>query len=900
MRFCILGPIRIVVDGADVAVGGRKQRVVLARLILDANTTVTQSRLIDDVWGDNPPPSARNTLQTYVSQLRKAIGADRIVATPGGYMLVAEDGEIDARDFANRLDSIDTTRSGSGTELRDALAIWRGPALADIADERGVAGDVARLEAQRSAATEAAIDADLREGGHRNAIGELESLTTANPLHEGFWEQLMLAQYRSGRQVDALRTFRRARAALVQEAGVEPGTRLRQLNDRVLDHDPTLDWIEHESKGPEAHADAVDDIARSTPRTPSNRPRHRRIAVIAASIVAVGVGLFVLVLRQGDHDDAPNGVVAADGSVSALIIDPDTGDVTATIDRAQIRAPVEAIYADGSFWILNLEPMSFAQVDAQTGEITRQIASPVDDVGYFAVDGSDLWVTHYTQPVVSRVDIERGIEVGRFVDLPGEGGSYGVAIADESLWVARRDADDFEGAILRLDPNTFETQHEFRRLPGSLSIAADDESIWTTGLTGDVNRIDLRTNRVNSGNSGQSSNFIAAGGGFGWTTDEVLGTVNQIDSTAGVVATYSTGLGARPLSFDGDRTVWVANQKAGSVTGIDVHDGSQRTISFGRQPQAVAAGGGRLLVEFQYSLPAELDGEMPRMFITPYQLEPLDPAHLDTPTSRQVLAATCGGLISLDGNNEPVPELAERLPRVSSDALTYHFTIAAGRRFSPPSNELIDAETFKVTIERTLSPQFDDSAPGVRAAGDIAGVDEFRRGDADHIVGIVADGRDLTIRLSSRSSDFVRRLADPSLCATTARSASDSAVAVPTGDASAERSLASAGPYYIARHSNGEYLILLSNPNYRGPRPQHLDGLALREGVPYDQAVMSVDDGSWDGVSGLMSDDGQAADQFGPELGCITDLPEIIGLAAPRVDLGALCASATSEESGSN
>ncbi|MGZ5353982.1 MAG: extracellular solute-binding protein [Actinomycetota bacterium] len=239
----VLGPVEVSRDGQPVALGGPKQRAVLAHLVVRANQVVPAETLIDLVWGDDPPEAARNSLQSYVSHLRKALGAERLEGRSPGYVLHVSLDELDAARFegllAEAADGGDTDRVAA--ILREGLGLWRGPAFADLAGEPGLAGEIARLDELRVRAVELRVEADLTAGRHGDVIGELEVLTREHPLRERLWASLMLGLYRSGRQADALAAFGRARETLADELGVDPSAELRALHERILRQDPELD-----------------------------------------------------------------------------------------------------------------------------------------------------------------------------------------------------------------------------------------------------------------------------------------------------------------------------------------------------------------------------------------------------------------------------------------------------------------------------------------------------------------------------------------------------------------------------------------------------------------------------------------------------------------------------------
>ena len=244
MEFLILGPLEVTNDGRKLALGGPKQRAVLAHLILRANRVVQADLLIDGLWGDEPPESARNTLQTYVYRLRKALGDGRLEGRDGGYVLAAAPGEIDAARFEALVKQgkaqVASDPAAAAATFADALSLWRADALADVTEEPSLRGEAARLEELRLSATEHRVSAEIAKGGHSGVVPELESLTSRYPLRERMWANLMLALYRSGRQAEALSTFERARRVLAEELGADPSPELQRLHEQILHRAPEL------------------------------------------------------------------------------------------------------------------------------------------------------------------------------------------------------------------------------------------------------------------------------------------------------------------------------------------------------------------------------------------------------------------------------------------------------------------------------------------------------------------------------------------------------------------------------------------------------------------------------------------------------------------------------------
>jgi DNA-binding SARP family transcriptional activator len=232
MEFRILGPLEVLSEGHVLELGRQKQRALLAVLLLHANEVVSSDRLIEAIWEERPPETAAKAVQVYVSQLRKLIGKERLQTKAPGYLLRVEPDELDSERFR---------RLGEDGKLREALALWRGPPLAEFGYQRFAQVEIARLEELRLACLEERIEHDLADGRHAELVGELESLTAEHPLRERLRGQLMLAMYRSGRQAEALDAYQEARDALVEELGIEPSRELRERHQAILNQDPALD-----------------------------------------------------------------------------------------------------------------------------------------------------------------------------------------------------------------------------------------------------------------------------------------------------------------------------------------------------------------------------------------------------------------------------------------------------------------------------------------------------------------------------------------------------------------------------------------------------------------------------------------------------------------------------------
>jgi DNA-binding SARP family transcriptional activator len=238
----LLGPLEVEGDHGSISVGGHKLRALLCLLALNAGRVVATDRLLDELWGEHPPRTAATSLQNMVSNLRKALGAERVVTRAPGYLLAVTPEETDLGRFERLLaDARMLSGEARAKVLGAALGLWRGPPLADFAFEGFAQADIRRLEELRLSTVEERIDADLESGRHAELVGELESLVAEQPFREQLRGQEMVALYRSGRQAEALQAYHDGRRALVDELGIEPGRPLQELFSQILRQDPGLE-----------------------------------------------------------------------------------------------------------------------------------------------------------------------------------------------------------------------------------------------------------------------------------------------------------------------------------------------------------------------------------------------------------------------------------------------------------------------------------------------------------------------------------------------------------------------------------------------------------------------------------------------------------------------------------
>jgi DNA-binding SARP family transcriptional activator/tetratricopeptide (TPR) repeat protein len=287
MEFRILGPLEVLDNGRVVDVGAAKQRALLAVLLLNANRVVSTDSLIEALWGERPPATAQKALQVYVSQLRKAVGRDRILTLSPGYELAVGPDELD-------LERAETLVADG--RMEQALALWRGSPLAEFAYEPFAQTAIARLEELRLTCLDLRISGDLMHGRHAALVGELKALVREHPLREQLRAQLMLALYRSGRQAEALDAYQAGRTLLYDELGLEPGADLKELQRAILEHNPAL-AAPQQSADPEPTSRS-DGSARTMSRATLGREVRKIVTVLFCDVTAVGTELDPESLRR--------------------------------------------------------------------------------------------------------------------------------------------------------------------------------------------------------------------------------------------------------------------------------------------------------------------------------------------------------------------------------------------------------------------------------------------------------------------------------------------------------------------------------------------------------------------------------------------------------------------------
>src|SRR5581483_770574 len=577
MEFRVLGPLEAWHGGRKIPLGSRKQRAVLAILLLRANEVVSPDALIDELWGEHAPPSAPHTLQAYISRLRTTLrrsGVDGVLVTrPGGYLLRVGFDELDLHRFDRLVDEgRRALAAGSFDRAADrlhvALQLWRGSPLADLAFEPFARVDAERLEERRLGVLEDRLEAELAGGAHARLVPELEGLVAQHPLRERFREQLMLALYRSGRQADALDAYRDARDYLVDELGLEPSRKLRALERAILEQDDALELpAERRAKTAVLTAeDAADapssEPAGARPAEPAPRragPRRWQLAgaatILGGLVVAAAVGLT----KGGSSplrgvQSQTNRLLALDGTLSVLT------------DARLPGPPADVAVAGGSVWAAEPDAQRIVRIDSSSGAVSDRVAVPAQP-SRLAVGGGALWVASALAGRLSRIDPETG-EVTQVIPLFGASPTD-VVFAKGVVWVA----DAASRALIPVDAATGAVGSKVALDIAPTALAAGGGQIWVAGYgAGVVEQVDPRSRRaVATIAVGQGPAAIVVARRSVWVANGLDATVSRIDALAGSVRA-TIPVPGRPTAIAAlPDSVWIACEEEGRVIELDPH-----------------------------------------------------------------------------------------------------------------------------------------------------------------------------------------------------------------------------------------------------------------------------------------------------------------------------------------
>ena len=566
MEFRVLGPLEVVDNGRVLQLGSGRQLALVALLLLHANESVSVDRIVDELWNEAPPPTAAKIVRNNVSLLRKELG-DRLLTRPPGYLLVVEDGELDSARLERAIGS------GKLEHLTEALGLWRGPPLSQFAYEAFAQGEIARLEELRLAAIEARLEVEIDLGRHRALIPELETLVQQHPLREGLCAQLMLALYRSGRQADALDAYRRARTALNDELGIEPGPELRELERRILNQDASLRVAQPEDED-----------------APPGRRRPLLLAAAVGLVLASIAVVAALAMRDspGLREVPPNYVG---------IIDPATNDIVGAVPVGIRPGPLAS--SPTNVWVGNVDDRTITAIDPATrtprGSVSLENRTPTG----IAASRHVVWVAHGASGELSRVEPQfREATTIDVTSRPYAAPSGSVAIGEGAVWAAYGDS-----TLAGIEPGSLRVSGTALTGARPAAVVVGDGAVWVANA-GDstVQRFHPATfeeGPIWTIPVGRRPTALAYGDGAVWVANQGDDTVTRID--AATRATHTIPVGDAPSAVDvAEGVVWIANEGDGTVSRIDASSREVRgTIELGNPAAGIVVARGVVWVAVQ-------------------------------------------------------------------------------------------------------------------------------------------------------------------------------------------------------------------------------------------------------------------------------------------------------------
>ena len=560
LEYRVLGPLEVLRDGEPLTLGKGAERALLALLVLRAGRPLSTDELIEALWGEQPPPTAREMVRNYVGIARRRLGGDAIATTAHGYVLTSAD-DVDVARFERLLaEGRGADDAGEAADkLERALSLWRGRPLPELDDISSVAGDVHRLAEIHATALEEWFDTQLDLGRAAQIVARLEAFVDEHPYRERPLAQLMLALYRSGRQKEALDRFTVARAKMVDEIGIEPGPAVRDLQTRILRHDRSLDLH-----------------LRQPPREAGAAPvaRRRRTLLLRSGLVVIAAGVATAFLAW------PHPRAVAVPSRGVLELDQRTGKPVGAISLAAQPGPIAAgagrVSVGSTEAVIEIVPQR------------RKVTLPRTPYALSAI-GDALWVGNGFDGTLIRVDAS-GNAGAPFKPEPGSRGRLPLATNGIDLWVASQD-----GTLSELSA----AGKRIATVRGTglpQSIAAGDGSVWIALATEDaVERVDMHVgHRRTKIHLGGRPLLVAAGSDAIWAMTPDASTLWRIDPrTDSVVAPVSLPANATAMAVTRDG-VWIGSAD-GILTRVDPATNTVNgTRALGRTIDSLAVGDGRL------------------------------------------------------------------------------------------------------------------------------------------------------------------------------------------------------------------------------------------------------------------------------------------------------------------
>jgi DNA-binding SARP family transcriptional activator len=605
VEFNILGPFEVRdSEGATIQLPGGRERSLVALLLIHRGEVVSSDRIVDALWGERAPGTAGKAVQGYVSHLRRVLepgresgdGGGVLVTRPPGYVLRTDGVTIDAVRFERLADdgrrALEDGSAGEAVRLLDeALALWRGPALAEFAFEDFARDESGRLDDLRLSATEDRVESLLRLGRHSELVGRVDALVAANPLRERLRGQAMLALYRSGRQSDALQVYRDGRRLLASELGLEPGPELQRLERAILAQDPAL-----EAPAPALPTPPPRPIARPEPAEeqppPDPRYRRRRFAVAGVVLAAAAAAVLVFVLTR---DSTPAAVKITAPAV--VVVDPKTNRVVASIDVGSKPASIAA--GEGGVWVGDARDFTVTRIDPATRRVSKTIGigAPAIDL---AVGAGAVWVATGGFGTIVRIDPRLGaptdpIQLGD-PGNPVVPAASSVGVTEGRVWVGAMNG------LVSIDPASGRrTGRVDLGNTAALQIAAGFGAVWATTLAS-------RAKRVEASSAKETTEFyagtfvaaIARDRSSVWLGAGGTGQIWKVDPITGVaLSTANAGRGTSAIAL-GYGGVWVASWRIHTLFRLDPATGDELArIPMGGTPEDVAVADGLVWVAVQ-------------------------------------------------------------------------------------------------------------------------------------------------------------------------------------------------------------------------------------------------------------------------------------------------------------
>ena len=828
LKVFLAGRVAVETDGGAIDEGrfpGRQGRLLFAYLVAEQGRAVPRDELAEALWGESLPATWDKALTVGVSKLRGLLtdlgldGATALTGAFGCYRL-----ELPQGSWVDVVVAADTIRAGEAAlaagDLEEAKA---GAALAEslvrgtfLPGEEGAWVEEKRRELAdiRERALVALADASLRSGDAPEAVKWAEQAIFLAPFRETGYRRLMEAHTAAGNRAEALRVYEQCRRLLSEELGAYPSPETESIYRGLL----------QAPSGPAGATVAPEPPAPDAAPT-ADRTSRKRIAVVGLAVAAAAAAAAGVI--AGRSTGEPPAAVPGN---SIVALDP-SGAIAAIVPVGARPAAITS--GAGALWVTNLDDQSVTRVDVSSRQAVRNISIGDTPTG-IAATKTAVWVTDGSgelskiDPRYDRRTFSRPLRasVGFF------GGTARPALsAFGSLWIVSPD-----GVVLRIDPSSARVVDSVAVGNASSAITSGAGSLWVTNSAdGTVTRIDPETLVIRTIGVGHGPASVAVNAAGAWIANDGDNALVRVDIHTNAV-TDTVPVGDGPAAVLATQTaLWVANSRDGTLMRLDPRSGKlSKTIHLDGAPNALAAAGGMVWVAIAPSPPQSPPVGGARLTVRE------DFTSLDPAVGFSLLYMTCANLVTYPDKPAPegsriVPEVAYAVPEPTAGGTLYTFRIRPGFRFSPPSNEVVTATTFKATIERVADPRLKSLLAATTFTG-IVGYQAYVTGKARGISGVVARGNRLMIRLSRPDGAFLDALASGSLCA----------VPLDTPVARGMNDIPSAGPYYIAAYTPRQQLVLQRNPNYHGERPHRLERIVLAIGVDPVRGLAQVEAGTAD------------------------------------------------------